>query len=385
MIASATIHHPWTLPLSSKGPYPKCRLLYLVGQLRAGGLERQLFYLLQTMNRERYNPAVLVWNYTETDAYVQRLRSFGIPLYSFSGASPRRTKLQTFRQMIWKFRPEVVHSYSFYTNFAAHWATYGTKTVVLGSIRSDFFGDKRESGPWLGRLSARWPRNQICNSELALRLVLREKGPFVPSKLHVVRNGVDLNLFCCSPVETRSPPVILGVGSLIAVKRWDRLITVASKLKKAGHAFHVRIVGEGNLSGTLQHLVQGLDVDDQVHLVGHVDYMPREFSNATFVVHTSEVEGCPNVILEAMASGRAVVAMDSGDIAELVDHCKTGFVVPQGDDSGLAHYVGILLTRPWLSRSMGEAARQKANREFGVDRLLTETLAAYRANGWKDV
>lgn len=102
-----------------------------------------------------------------------------------------------------------------------------------------------------------------------------------------------------------------------------------------------------------------------------------------FLVHTSESEECPNVIMEAIASGRLVVAENSGDTADLVTHGKIGFVVPQGDDAALARYVALLLTNPGLCEVMGEAARENAEREFGLDRLLTETWTAYRAADWK--
>jgi hypothetical protein len=59
-----------------------CRLLYIVGQLSVGGLEHQLYYLLQAMDRERYRPGVVVWNLCETDVYVPRFRALGIPLHA---------------------------------------------------------------------------------------------------------------------------------------------------------------------------------------------------------------------------------------------------------------------------------------------------------------
>jgi glycosyltransferase involved in cell wall biosynthesis len=362
----------------------KYRLLYLTGQLRAGGQERQLFYLLQAMDRRRYNPVVFVWRYTETDMYVQPIRSLGVPVWSFSGHYGRWAKLQAFRRIISQVRPEVLHSNCFYTNFAAQWASYGTKTVAVGSLQADFFCEKKNSGPCLGRLNARWPATQICNSWRAANNARRTAGLFVPRTLHVVRNGIDLRLFQSSPIPSVGPPLLLGVGTLIQLKRWDRLVTLAAGLKNAGHRFRMRIVGDGPLSGTLQQLTRYLQVEDRVSFPGHVNDIPGELRHATCLVHTSEVEGCPNVVVEAMTSGRPVVAADAGDIADLVVHGKTGFVVPQGDDAGLKQYVTLLLTNPGLCQAMGEAAREKANREFELDRLVTETLTAYRAAGWKD-
>ncbi|MBK7804386.1 MAG: glycosyltransferase [Chloracidobacterium sp.] len=146
----------------------------------------------------------------------------------------------------------------------------------------------------------------------------------------------------------------------------------------------MKIIGAGLLHGALYQLITDLQIEDHVVLPGQLDDVSAELRQATCLVHPSEVEGCPNVIMEAMASGRAVVAVDSGDVTALVEHGKTGYVVAPEDDAALARYVTLLLTNPDLSRKMGEAAREKANREFGLDRLVRETLSAYRAAGWKD-
>ena len=95
-----------------------CRILYLVGQLTPGGLERQLCYLLQAMDRERYRPAVAVWNFAEADVYVPRIRALDVPLYAFPNM-PSAAKLRAFRRLVRHLAPEVVHSYTFFTNFAA--------------------------------------------------------------------------------------------------------------------------------------------------------------------------------------------------------------------------------------------------------------------------
>jgi glycosyltransferase involved in cell wall biosynthesis len=88
--------------------------------------------------------------------------------------------------------------------------------------------------------------------------------------------------------------------------------------------------------------------------------------------------------MEAMACGRAVVATDAGDVRHLVEDGKTGFVVRRGDDATLVERMVTLITDQDLCRSMGEAGRAKAVREFGLDRLVADTFDAYRAAGWRD-
>jgi hypothetical protein len=148
----------------------KCDLLYLVGQLGSGGLERQLYYLLQTVTRKCYQPAVAVWNDCENDVYTPQIRALGVPIHSFPRTFSPPAKLVALRRLVRELHPAVAHSYSFYTNFGVYWATRGTSTVAVGSVRGELDRAKKESGRWLGSLSARWPREQICNNFLRLKL-----------------------------------------------------------------------------------------------------------------------------------------------------------------------------------------------------------------------
>jgi glycosyltransferase involved in cell wall biosynthesis len=362
-----------------------CRVLYLVGQLRPGGLERQLYYLLQAMDRERYRPLVVVWNARENDGYAPQMRALGVPLHCFPLGLSAVAKLREFRLLVRALNPEVVHSYSFYTNFAAHWATAGTPAVALGSIRSDFTFDKQANGPWLSRLSSRWPRHQICNNALAAEAVRRSRSLFVPERVYMVRNGVDLARFQSVPLPTAGQVRIAGVGSLFPVKRWDRLLGAVLALKRRGLDCLVRIAGDGPLRESLRQRAHDLGLADRVAFIGHTPDIPRLLADTTFLVLTSDNEGCPNAVLEAMACGRAVVATDVGDIPYLVDDGKTGFVVHRADDAALVARMATLISDIELCRQMGEAGRLKAEREFGLDRLVSETLAAYRASGWRDM
>jgi glycosyltransferase involved in cell wall biosynthesis len=327
---------------------------------------------------------VAVWDFNEDEPYVREIRRLGVPLHFFSGKPSRAAKLRAFRRLVHQLRPEVVHSYSFYTNFAAFWATIGMKTISIGSVRSNFKLDKKKSGPLLGRLNARWPRSQIFNSFASAQNARQSKSLFVPPQIFVVRNGLDLHHFHISPLLNSGPVRIVGVGSLLPVKRWDRLLPVASELKRRGYSFLIQIAGKGPLREELELQTRDLGLKECVKFVGHSDDIPNLLSRATLLVHTSDAEGCPNAVMEAMACGRAVVGTDVGEIPLLVDDGKTGFVVRCGDHTTLLERLGKLITDPDLCRHMGEAGRAKAEQEFGLDRLVAQTLAAYRDVGLQD-
>jgi glycosyltransferase involved in cell wall biosynthesis len=361
----------------------KCRLLYVVGQLGAGGLERQLYLLLKSLDRDRYQPHVVVWNFNPDDTYVSVIDKLGVPLHSFHRSVSQAGKMLAFRRIVRELSPEVIHSYSFYTNIAVSWASIGTRIIAVGGLRSNFINDKSSCGILLGSLCARWPRNQIFNNIAAANKARRLQSFFSPSKIFVVQNGVDLQEFRNTPLPTNGRARIVGAGSLIPLKCWDRLLIAAASLKRKTLDFQIEIAGDGPLRDSLERHARALGLIDRVKFVGQINDISGFIASSTFLAHTSNTEGSPNVVMEAMACGRPVLATDAGDTRSLVEDGITGFVVRRGDDIELTDRLAKLVQDRDLCRRMGTLGRNKAEREFGLNRLVEETFAAYHAAGWE--
>ena len=363
----------------------RCRLLYVVGQLGLGGLERQLVYLLANLDHARYYPAVVVWNLNCNDKYYKDIETLKMPLYGFPPEWSPLFKLKTLRALTRQLKPEVIHSYGFYTNFAAAYAAGATKTLAIGSRRSEYNPHKRRRGGVNRLLNAKWPAFHIVNSTPSVDAANCAFSLFTSRHVFTVRNALDLNLFKCVSEASEKRDYVAAIGSLMPVKRWDRLLRVVRNLKSVlGEDIRFQIAGDGPLRPALTKLADGLGISRIVEFRGAVHDIPAFLSGAKFLVHTSQSEGCPNVVMEAMACGLPVVAMGTGEIPYLVEDGKTGFVVPQEDETMFVERVSLLLGDDELCLNMGAAAREKAKREFTLERLVSETLAAYRAAGWRD-
>src|SRR5688572_6615779 len=168
---------------SPKIAYMSCRLLYVVGQLRLGGLERQLYYLLASLDRARYQPAVVVWNLNPHEKYYGDIQGLNVPLYGFPPRWSPLWKLQAFRALSRRVAPEVIHSYGFHTNFAAYYAARGTGAVAVGSLRGDFLNARNDGGILRGALNGRWPGLIISNSLACAEMARQTSGLFVPRHL----------------------------------------------------------------------------------------------------------------------------------------------------------------------------------------------------------
>jgi len=109
------------------------------------------------------------------------------------------------------------------------------------------------------------------------------------------------------------------------------------------------------------------------------DDVPQLLTNADVFWLTSKWEGLPNVVLEAMACGKPVIARDVGACRELINNNENGFFVSGRDAKKFAHYTLGLLTKPAHARRMGLAGRRLVKEKFSAVRMSEATEALYRS------
>jgi glycosyltransferase involved in cell wall biosynthesis len=166
---------------------------------------------------------------------------------------------------------------------------------------------------------------------------------------------------------------LLAVGRLVEKKGFDVLVDAAALLTLP---FHLRIVGEGPLRERLADRIVHAGLTGRVELAGSRTHaqLPGEYAAADLVVVPSVVgpdgdrDGLPNVVLEAMASMRPVVASDVASLGSAVIDGETGLLVPPRDPVALAYGLESLGRRAALRRRLGDNARARAERDFELGR-----------------
>ncbi|MEC4869137.1 MAG: glycosyltransferase, partial [Jaaginema sp. PMC 1078.18] len=166
-----------------------------------------------------------------------------------------------------------------------------------------------------------------------------------------------------------SPPVILGIGRLAKQKDFPTLIRAFAQLVSQQPARLV-ILGEGGQRPHLESLIQQLNLQDWVSLPGFVSNPYCYLSRAAVFALSSQQEGLPTVLIEALACGCPVVATDcpSGP-RDILEAGQYGLLVPVGDDRALATALQTTLAQP------RDAARLKArSQDFAIDRITEQFL-----------
>ena len=168
-------------------------------------------------------------------------------------------------------------------------------------------------------------------------------------------------------VVPRSPRRVLSVGRLVRQKRFDLLIRAFSRA--AGPHDTLVIVGDGPRRAALQRLIDRLGLAGRVRLAGHDPDVAPYFRDADLFVLSSDYEGLPSVLVEALAAGIAIVATDcSPAISDLLEHGRLGDVVAVGDEEWLARAIAAA---PSLSPSPALASAR------AVRHLLERAAPAY--------
>ena len=192
-------------------------------------------------------------------------------------------------------------------------------------------------------------------------------------------SGVDIRQFTPTP-DPAGIPVVLLASRLLWDKGVGELVEAARQLKRAGTQCRFVLVGAPDLqnpNSVSTSDLEGWRREGVVEWWGLRSDMADVLKMANVVVLPSYREGVPRILLEAAASGRAIIATDVPGCREVVRHGENGLLVPVRDPSALASAIRDLLTDPVLRARMGTKGRQIVVSEFSEDRVLRETLAVY--------
>ncbi|MGC9538993.1 glycogen synthase [Streptomyces sp. UG1] len=297
---------------------------------------------------------------------------------------------------------ELVHSHTWYANFAGHLGKlqYGIPHVMtahslepLRPWKAEQLGGGYALSSWAERTAVESADAVVAVSGAMREDILGCYPALDPARVHVVHNGIDTTLYRPdhrTDVLARfgldaDRPYVLFVGRITRQKGVPHLLRAIRRIDPAAQV--VLCAGAPDtpeIDQEFRDLYQELSrVREGVHWIPQM--LPRPeviqlLTHAAVFVCPSVYEPLGIVNLEAMACGTPVVASRVGGIPEVVDHGKTGLLVPLDDDfeTGLARALDSVIGDPETARRMGEAGRERAVGEFGWDAVARRTVRLYR-------
>jgi glycosyltransferase involved in cell wall biosynthesis len=363
----------------SEPPDP-LRVAFLAGTLGHGGAEGQLVYLARALQQARVT--VRVYTLGENEFYEAALRDTGLGPIGIGRAANPMVRLVTFARALRQFRPHIVQAAHFYVNLYVALAARLCGSLSIGAIPSDVVLDLQDTGHW-GPLLLRAPSALWTNSQAA-RCNATRLG-ISGAKIHLVTNVIDTTVFdrACRlrPAGRNATQVVaIVVAQLVRAKRVDRFLEALALARRSTPELKGVVAGDGPERSSLEAHAGRLGLlADGVQFLGWSDDVPGLLAGAHMLVLTSDHEGLPNVVLEAMAARLPVVTTPAGDAAAVVEDGVNGFVVPFDGVEELVDRLIRLARSPALRQQFGEAGYQRVKARYASAGLGDQLIAVYRA------
>ena len=210
------------------------------------------------------------------------------------------------------------------------------------------------------------------------------------ASIEVIHNAIDTDAWSIRQVarNLREPlgltgafPVVGYVGRIMPEKDLVTWLRAAAVLSSAHPSARFVLVGDGRDGSTqreLEELARSLGIGDRVIFTGYRRELLPVYASFDIFLLTSRREGLPNSLLEAMAMGVPVVTSDVAGAKELVVDGQAGFVLPQGDVEGIARALITLATDDRQRTRMGQAGRERVERDFSFAARLQRMEELYQ-------
>jgi glycosyltransferase involved in cell wall biosynthesis len=249
----------------------------------------------------------------------------------------------------------------------------GARVIAHMHVENAFrAGPSRRVQVLLDNVTARLCAAIVAVSDATRDTLVRQGYP--ASRVVTIHNGVEAAA-PADPIRLADGPIVLEVARLAKVKGQELLVRAVEHLDATAVLAGRDLESGGRYERELRRIAEG----GRVVFAGYRDDVPSLLAGCDVFCLPSDVEGLPLVVLEAMAQGKPVVATAVGGTPELVLDGETGILVPPGDVAALTDALAALLADPERARRMGEAGRERVEREFSLAASTARVLALYSA------
>ena len=373
-------------PAAEAAPGQPRRVMLMTDEMEVGGSQRQIVQLALGLKARGVTCAVLY--FINPSFLVEQLQAAGIKTIRVNKtARVDPGFVRRLRQAIRAWAPDVVHCYSFTAELwgaiACRLLPARERPVLISSVRGTY--------EWYGRNQwrmKRWVSSQsasiISNSREGAEYAARQMH-WPMHHFHVVHNGVSVtepdaarvDLLRQHYLQNTFDTLVLFVGRLVEHKNLPRLLQAFAQVVKQRPRTRLLLAGSGPLHDALAAQIGQLGLQDHALLLGEQSEVPALMEAADLVVLPSLREGLSNVVLEAMALGRAVLSTPVGGIPQAIDNGRHGVLVEPTDTDALARALLTLIDDPALRERLGRAAQHKVLEQYSPPAMVSAMLKEY--------
>lgn len=342
-------------------------ILFVTLSLSGGGAERVVSLLTSGLSRkENINVHVLVFKRKENEYPLaeQVIRhQMNESIYE-----SKMMRLRFIRQTIRAVKPDIVIPFLNEPMMYTYIANFGMKTKFIATVRND-------PAHCVGKGYRGWFVKYITEHADMCMLQTKEQAQYFTWKSNeqyfIIPNPIKEEMFDANYKYRADVSKIISCGRLHKQKNFERLICVFSKLHKENPTIELLIYGEGDERDNLSRLITQLGLNDQVRLMGRTQSVLCALEDADIFVLSSDYEGMPNALMEALAVGIPCVSMDcpTGP-SSLICSGKDGLLVKSDDE--MLDALNLLINDKEMRIRMGMEAKAKMLSLYSIDVIMNQ-------------
>lgn len=356
---------------------PYHRIVHLRASNFVGGPEKQIIEHLKRLNKNEFWGGIASFKENKgTSEILEKAQKEGLPCLEIPMTGPLDFRAQrTLTQIVRDQKADLLCVHGYKACLMGLWAGKSAKIPVLAFSRGDTNENRKVAFyEWLERKTLPAMAGIITVSAEQKRrlesLGIRNKKAWVVH--NAVEVGLNRNEFSAQREEKifqgltipRGSKLVVSAGRLSPEKGHRYLIEAIAKLGEKKKDIFFVFCGDGVCLEDLENQARESGVFEQCRFPGFRRDLPDIFSVMDLLVLPSLTEGLPNVVLEAFASGKPVVATAVGGVPEVVEDGVNGFLVPPANPELLAKAIRTSLSSEGLGQSLGEAGYQKVKTGF---------------------
>lgn len=347
---------------------PMQKIAFHLNSLQQGGAERVVSNLANRFAKEGYEVVIATeWYGTDEFALDQKVRRVHVGL---TGEDESRSRISKMLRRIWylrrfmkKEKPDVVVAFTRGVLYRALAAGIGTGIPVVISVRTDPVGHYDKKADKL-RIPLLFPHAAGC--------VFQTEGakaffaPYLQENSRIILNPLNPKYVGVPEPAVRTKDVVQS-GRLVDFKNQPMLIRAFLKVHEKHPDYALKIYGPDSKDGTkeiLESIIHENHAEDFVKLMGGSNTLEKDLADAALYAFSSDWEGLPNALMEAMALGLPVVSTDCpcGGPKTLIEDGVNGLLVPIMDEKAMTDGILRLIEDRELAERLGREARKISER-----------------------
>lgn len=353
----------------------KKRLLFIISSLGGGGAERVMVNIMNHLDKNKYEILLVLFENIqvlreELDSRVEVVSLDKKSRFDFIRI------IYELRRIMKDYNPQTVISFLYFVNIIVMMASLFTQRTFRLILSERGYPERylyEARFAWLKKVLMKLTytrADMILTNTKNIKVIFEKEFGVPPEKVQTIYNPVPIDKIIQKSqiridhkfFKRENSKIIISAGRLVDVKRFDILLRAFSLIRKRLDNVYLIILGEGELLSELGALASRLSIEKWVDFVGYQSNPYAWFSKADIFVLSSDSEGFPNVLVEAMTCGLAVISTNPPSCGpkEIITNGKNGILVPISDEEKLAEAMYLPLKDENYRRQLQEEGRKRA-------------------------